>query len=60
VWRYLAMENACQAQLPAEAAGTTKPMSDAVARHTASQVGTLLAFQPYWDMIVSQEPDLLD
>ncbi|MGA1798819.1 class II aldolase/adducin family protein [Sphingomonas sp. 4RDLI-65] len=64
VWRYLAMENACQAQLLAEAAGTTRPMSDAVARHTASQVGTevgaLWAFQPYWDVIVSQEPDLLD
>ncbi|HEX7760550.1 MAG TPA: class II aldolase/adducin family protein [Caulobacteraceae bacterium] len=64
VWRYLAMENACQVQLLAEAAGPTKPMPDAVARHTASQVGTevggLHAFQPYWDVVSEEEPDLFD
>jgi len=64
VWRYLALENACQVQLLAEAAGATKPMPDAVARHTAGQVGTeiggLYAFQPYWDVISEQEPDLFD
>jgi ribulose-5-phosphate 4-epimerase/fuculose-1-phosphate aldolase len=64
VWRYLAMENACQVQLLAEAAGRTKPMPDAVARHTAGQVGSevggLYAFQPYWDIITDEEPDLFD
>ena len=64
VWRYLAMENACQAQLLAEAAGQTKPMSDNVAAHTAGQVGTeaggIHAFQPYWDVITAEEPDLFD
>ena len=64
VWRYLALENACQVQLLAEAVGATKPMSDAVARHTASQVGTeiggLYAFQPYWDVVSEEEPDLFD
>ena len=64
VWRYLAMENACQVQLLAEAAGPTKPMPPAVARHTASQVGTepggVFAFQPYWDVITDEEPDLFD
>src|ERR1700677_965491 len=53
VWRYLAMENACQVQLLAQAAGPTRPMPETVARHTASQVGTeiggLFSFQPYWD-----------
>jgi ribulose-5-phosphate 4-epimerase/fuculose-1-phosphate aldolase len=64
VWRYLALENACQAQLLAEAAGPTKPMPPEVAKHTAGQVGTelggLYAFQPYWDIVTEEEPDLFD
>jgi ribulose-5-phosphate 4-epimerase/fuculose-1-phosphate aldolase len=64
VWRYLALENACQVQLLAEAAGKTKPMPEAVARLTASQVGTevggVYAFQPYWDLVTEDEPDLFD
>jgi ribulose-5-phosphate 4-epimerase/fuculose-1-phosphate aldolase len=64
VWRYLAMENACQVQLLAEAAGPTKPMPEAIARHTASQVGTevggFYAFQPYWDVVSEEEPDLFN
>lgn len=64
VWRYLALEDACRVQLLAEAAGPTKPMPEAVARHTASQVGTeiggIYAFQPYWDIVSEEEPDLFD
>lgn len=64
VWRYLALENACQVQLLAEAAGQTRPMPPEVARHTASQVGTeiggVYAFQPYWDVVSEEEPDLFD
>jgi ribulose-5-phosphate 4-epimerase/fuculose-1-phosphate aldolase len=64
VWRYIALENACQVQLLAEAAGRTKPMPEAVARHTAGQVGSeiggLYAFQPYWDIVTEEEPDLFD
>jgi ribulose-5-phosphate 4-epimerase/fuculose-1-phosphate aldolase len=64
VWRYLAMENACQTQLLADAAGRTRPMSHEVALHTAGQVGTEIggihAFQPYWDVITAEEPDLFD
>lgn len=64
VWRYLAMENACQVQLLAEAAGQTRPMPPEVARHTASQVGSeiggVYAFQPYWDIVSEEEPDLFD
>ncbi len=63
VWRYLAMENACQAQLLAEAAGTTKPVPHDVAKHTAEQVGGPygdFSFQPYFDLIAREEPDLFD
>ncbi|BBD96786.1 class II aldolase/adducin family protein [Sphingobium amiense] len=64
VWRYISLENACQVQLLAEAAGTPKPMPAEVARLTEGQVGTetgsIFAFQPYWDAITEEEPDLLD
>lgn len=63
VWRYLAMENACQAQLLAEAAGQTKPVPHDVAKHTAGQVGGPFgdyAFEPYFDLIAREEPDLFD
>ncbi|GGE14260.1 class II aldolase/adducin family protein [Polymorphobacter glacialis] len=64
VWRYYAMENAAQAQLLAEAAGTIQPVPDDIARLTANQMGSdiggFYAFQPYWDVIAQQEPDLFD
>jgi ribulose-5-phosphate 4-epimerase/fuculose-1-phosphate aldolase len=63
VWRYLAMENACQAQLLADAAGKTKPVPHDVALHTAGQTGGPYgdySFQPYFDLIAREEPDLFD
>jgi ribulose-5-phosphate 4-epimerase/fuculose-1-phosphate aldolase len=64
VWRYIAFENACHAQLLAEAAGTPKPIPHDVARHTAKQVGgdsgSFYAFQPYFDVVSREEPDLFD
>lgn len=61
---YIAFENAARAQLIAEAAGTPKPLSDAVALHTASQVGRpeggYYSFQPLWERITRAQPDLLD
>jgi ribulose-5-phosphate 4-epimerase/fuculose-1-phosphate aldolase len=63
VWRYIAMENACHAQLLADAAGTTKPVPHDVAAHTARQVGGPygdFSFQPYFDVIAREEPDLFD
>jgi ribulose-5-phosphate 4-epimerase/fuculose-1-phosphate aldolase len=63
VWRYFSLENACQAQLLAEAAGQTKPVPHDVAKHTASQVGGPygdFSFQPYFDVIARDEPDLFD
>jgi len=61
---YVAFENACQTQLVAEAAGTIKPISAAIARHTASQSfghadPWAFSFRPLWDRIVEEQPDLL-
>ncbi|HEY3695210.1 class II aldolase/adducin family protein [Phenylobacterium sp.] len=64
VWRYMAMENACQAQLIAQAAGKPISMPHEVAVLTQTQVGTEQAmwggFQPYWQWITAEEPDLFD
>ncbi|MFT8717923.1 class II aldolase/adducin family protein [Acetobacter sp.] len=63
-WWFITMDNAAHAQLLAQAAGTVKPIAPDIARKTAAQVGTALggyfSFQPLWDWIVAQEPDLLD
>ena len=64
VWWFVTMERSCQAQLLAEAAGTPVLIDDEMATLTAGQVGGHLAgwlsFQPLFDKIVRQEPDLLD
>jgi ribulose-5-phosphate 4-epimerase/fuculose-1-phosphate aldolase len=61
---YISLENACQAQLLAEAAGTIKPISPEVARHTASQMkGSdpgAFGFRTLWDQILREEPDFLE
>ncbi|EAQ99473.1 class II aldolase/adducin family protein [Congregibacter litoralis] len=63
-WWFVTMERSCQAQLMAEAAGTPKPISHEVAASTAEQVGSHAAgwfsFQPLYDVIVAEQPDLLD
>jgi ribulose-5-phosphate 4-epimerase/fuculose-1-phosphate aldolase len=64
-WLYITMERTCEVQLLAEATGT-KPISiDAeMARHTRNQVGShfacWLSFQPLYDKIVADQPDLLE
>ncbi|MFP5328255.1 MAG: class II aldolase/adducin family protein [Acidimicrobiia bacterium] len=64
VWWFITMERSCQAQLLAEAAGTPVLISEENAALTATQVGSHLAgwfsFQPLWDRIVREQPDLLD
>jgi len=62
---YVALENACQAQLLAEAAGTIKPISPAIAKHTAGQSFGLadpwaLGFRPLWDRVLREQPDFLE
>jgi ribulose-5-phosphate 4-epimerase/fuculose-1-phosphate aldolase len=64
VWRYLGMDNACQVQLAAEAAGKPVLIPHEVALKTREQVGSeisgIYGFKPYWDTVIREEPDLLD
>jgi ribulose-5-phosphate 4-epimerase/fuculose-1-phosphate aldolase len=63
-WSFITMERTCQAQLLAEAAGTPIHIPDDMARVTHDQVGSPVAcyfsFQPLWDWITREEPDLFD
>jgi ribulose-5-phosphate 4-epimerase/fuculose-1-phosphate aldolase len=63
-WLYITMERTCQVQLMAEAAGTTIPIDAEMARLTRDQVGSSfacwLSFQPLYDKIVAEQPDLLE
>jgi ribulose-5-phosphate 4-epimerase/fuculose-1-phosphate aldolase len=63
-WWFLTMERSCQAQLLAEAAGTPVLIDEAAAELTASQVGSRIAgwfsFQPIWDRITREQPDLFE
>ena len=63
-WTFITMERTCQAQLLAEAAGTPVHIPDEMARLTHDQVGSPIAcyfsFQPLWDWITREEPDLFD
>jgi hypothetical protein len=58
------MERSCQAQLLASAAGEPVLIDPEMARITHGQVGSHLAgwysFQPLFDRIVREQPDLLD
>jgi ribulose-5-phosphate 4-epimerase/fuculose-1-phosphate aldolase len=64
-WVYITMERSCEVQLLAEATGQ-KPISidPEMARHTRNQVGSHFAgwysFQPLYDKIVADQPDLLE
>jgi len=64
VANYVAFENACHAQLLAEAAGTIKPISPEIARHTAAQsLGGdpgAYGFRPLWDRVLREQPDFID
>jgi ribulose-5-phosphate 4-epimerase/fuculose-1-phosphate aldolase len=64
VWWQISFERCAQSQLMAEAAGTPHLIPPEAAAHTASQVGShrfgWFSFQPLYDWIVSEEPDLLD
>ena len=64
VWWFITMDRTCQAQLLAEAAGKPILIDEDDARLTYTQVGSHLggwfSFQPMYEMIVAQQPDLLD
>ncbi len=64
VWWFVTMDRSCHAQLLAEAAGEPISISPESALHTRGQVGSKLAgwfqYQPLWDMITREQPDLFD
>jgi ribulose-5-phosphate 4-epimerase/fuculose-1-phosphate aldolase len=61
---YISFERSAQAQLLAEAAGKPLSIDHEIATLTRSQVGTSAAgwfsFQPLYDRILREEPDLLE
>ena len=63
-WWFIAMERCCHAQLLAEAAGTPisidKDNAELTARQVGSHLGGWLSFQPLYELIVREQPDLLD
>ena len=63
-WWFCALERSCQAQLLAESAGKPMKIDPENARLTRSQVGSVSAgrfqFRPLFDLIVREEPDLLE
>jgi len=58
------MDRTCHAQLLAEAAGTPVLIDHEMAALTRSQVGAAVSgyasFQPMYQTVVREEPDLLD
>ena len=64
VWWFVTMERTCQAQLLAEAAGKPISIDHEMASITQTQVGGHLAgwysFQPIFDRIAAEQPDLFD
>lgn len=65
VWHFIALEDAARVQLLAEAAGKPVPLSQEVASFTVGQYrrhadGGHFAFQPLYERIVREQPDLLD
>lgn len=63
-WWYISLDNACRAQLLAEAAGTPMPIDPETAALTHSQVGkaggALFAFDALYQGLVEAEPEVLD
>ncbi len=63
-WWFITMDRSCQAQLMAEAAGKPALIDSQTASLTHSQIGShqigWFSFQSLYEMIVRQEPDLLD
>jgi ribulose-5-phosphate 4-epimerase/fuculose-1-phosphate aldolase len=61
---FITMERSCQVQLMAEAAGKPVLIDKDQAEITNGQVGSHIAgwlsFQPLYDRIVAEQPDLLD
>ena len=63
-WWFITMDRSCHAQLLAAAAGQPVLINRECALATRKQVGThetgWFQFQPLWEMITREQPDLLD
>jgi ribulose-5-phosphate 4-epimerase/fuculose-1-phosphate aldolase len=63
-WFFITMDRSCQVQLMAEAAGKPRPISHESASIAQKQVGNprvgWFQYQPLWELIVREQPDLLD
>jgi ribulose-5-phosphate 4-epimerase/fuculose-1-phosphate aldolase len=63
-WWFITMDRSCHAQLLASAAGKPVLITRECALATRQQVGThetgWFQFQPLWEMITREQPDLLD
>ncbi|MEP1472903.1 MAG: class II aldolase/adducin family protein [Halieaceae bacterium] len=63
-WWFVTMERSCQAQLMAEAVGKPVLIEPEYAEQTRGTVGSQLAgwfsFQPLYDVIVAEQPELLE
>jgi ribulose-5-phosphate 4-epimerase/fuculose-1-phosphate aldolase len=63
-WWFITMDRSCQAQLLAEAAGQPHKIPHETAKATYAQLGSPLAgwfqFQPLWQRITREQPDLLE
>ncbi len=63
-WWYITMERSCHVQLLAEAAGEPRPIDHECATQTHDMVGNSaagwLSFQPLYEKIVAEQPDLLE
>ena len=63
-WWFITMEHSCHAQLMAEAAGTPVKIGHECALETRRQIGDeyggWFQFQPMWQKIAKEEPDLFE
>lgn len=62
VFWFIALDRACQVQLLAKAAGQPKLIEERVAKESAGTVGSHISgwfnFQPYYEQIVGEQPDI--
>jgi ribulose-5-phosphate 4-epimerase/fuculose-1-phosphate aldolase len=63
-WYYITMDRTCQSQMMAETVGKPVPIAHEAALVARAQVGNprvaWFQYQPLWDLIVREQPDLLD
>lgn len=64
IWWFVALDRCCQSQLVAEAAGEPIEVADELAQAGYDQQGSDLAgwfqFQPWWELLLRDQPDFLN